>query len=181
MVNVAEQVNKDVAECLQQHGFSKLDEERINLLTGQIIDVAGVEHPVYKLLRKFTLNLLALNFYPSPPLIVTVRHILVGLLTTLYWSNIYISQNICKSYKLSFYTLPFSDKRILGFVYQLISTAQPQKIQFPPGVSTVAEELNAVCGQFLRLTSHNRSVFGAHYANIIRALLQRTEDVEVSA
>lgn len=66
-------------------------------------------------------------------------------------------------------------KRVDGFILQLISTNQPQRVQLPAGLSAVSEELNKVCGQFLRLISHNRAVFGMHYAEIIEPLHRRTQ------
>ena len=49
MVNVAEQVSKEVAECLTSHGFPKFDESKQELLKGQIKAVASEDHPVRKI------------------------------------------------------------------------------------------------------------------------------------
>uniref|UniRef100_T1IQ07 T-complex protein 11-like protein 1 n=1 Tax=Strigamia maritima TaxID=126957 RepID=T1IQ07_STRMM len=59
--------------------------------------------------------------------------------------------------------------RILEFIGQVLgSTASP--IRIPPGLSTMQQELSRVAGQFLRLVSHNRSVFGDYYVDIITEL-----------
>ncbi|XP_069104657.1 T-complex protein 11-like protein 1 [Argopecten irradians] len=69
-------------------------------------------------------------------------------------------------------------KRLKEFIKQIISKKHTQPLQMPVGFSVVEEELGQVCGQFLRLISYNRSVFFAHYSDIINTLLQwRTEDL----
>ena len=40
-------------------------------------------------------------------------------------------------------------------------------LRVPKGCSAVQQDLAQVFGNFLRLTSHNRSVFGEYYTNII--------------
>lgn len=37
----------------------------------------------------------------------------------------------------------------------------------PPGLSTLQEELAHICGTLLRLVTHNRSVFGEYYVDIL--------------
>ena len=48
--NVAEQVSKEVSECLVEHGFSVLDDHQRSVLKGQIIEVESEEHTVHKLI-----------------------------------------------------------------------------------------------------------------------------------
>lgn len=52
LANVAEQVKKDVNECLVQHGFSQLDEKKSKLLTGQICDLASSGNAVTTLMSE---------------------------------------------------------------------------------------------------------------------------------
>ena len=52
MPNVADQVKKDVEECLLKHGFPALDENRKTLLDAQINQVVEESHPVHSLLSK---------------------------------------------------------------------------------------------------------------------------------
>ncbi|XP_044734759.1 T-complex protein 11-like protein 1 [Chrysoperla carnea] len=61
--------------------------------------------------------------------------------------------------------------RILEFLQLIISspTAAPEKL--PPGLSSLQTEVFNVAGNFLRIVSHNRSVFGKYYIDIIDALI----------
>ena len=52
LVNVAEQVKKDVNECLVQHAFSQMDEKKAQLLHGQICDLANPGNTFIKLMSK---------------------------------------------------------------------------------------------------------------------------------
>ncbi|KAK2185731.1 hypothetical protein NP493_225g03047 [Ridgeia piscesae] len=61
--------------------------------------------------------------------------------------------------------------RLMKFIQSLISQPQSRDVLLPPGFSAVSEELSHVCGQFLRLASHNRAVFGSYYTDIITKLL----------
>lgn len=51
-VNVAEQINKEVLECLRKHDFPAMDEAKQGLLKGQIQSVASSDHSVHKLMSK---------------------------------------------------------------------------------------------------------------------------------
>ncbi|KAI0209793.1 T-complex protein 11-like protein 1 [Lamellibrachia satsuma] len=112
-VNVAEQINKEVLECLRKHDFPAMDEAKQGLLKGQIQSVASSDHSVHKLMKS----------------------------------------------------------RLMAFIHSLISQPQSRDVQLPPGFSAVSEELSHICGQFLRLVSHNRAVFGSYYTDIISRLL----------
>ncbi len=52
MPAVAEQVVVDVQQCLSDHGFPRLSEDRVDLLKGQVTSVHSVDHPVHKLIRE---------------------------------------------------------------------------------------------------------------------------------
>lgn len=70
----------------------------------------------------------------------------------------------------------FSAKRVLDFIQQALFSKLTEPLKVPAGMSVMEKELSQICGQFLRLISHNRSVFGQYYANIIGALLKRLQD-----
>lgn len=67
-------------------------------------------------------------------------------------------------------------KRVLSFIQQAIFAKHVEPLKVPAGMSIMEKELSQICGQFLRLISHNRSVFGTHYADIIGKLLERNSD-----
>ncbi|XP_071112686.1 T-complex protein 11-like protein 1 [Haliotis cracherodii] len=119
IVSVADQVKKDVNECLVKHGFSQLDEEKGKCLIGQISDVAAEDHAV-----------------------TTVMH-----------------------------------KRICSFIKGSITSRHTEPLKVPAGYSVFQTELSQMLGRFLRLVSHNRSVFGVHYANIIGSLIRKQQDL----
>ena len=52
VVNVAEQINKEVMQCLNKHDFPAMDAAKQTLLKGQIQSVASSEHSVHKLMSK---------------------------------------------------------------------------------------------------------------------------------
>ena len=68
-----------------------------------------------------------------------------------------------------------SAKRVITFIQQALFHRHMEPIKVPAGMSVMEQELSQICGQFLRLISHNRSVFGNFYADIIGALLKRDQ------
>lgn len=67
-----------------------------------------------------------------------------------------------------------SGQRIKDFLLQIIesATAAPQKV--PSGLTALQKELTALAGQFLRIVSHNCTVFCIYYTDIISAALPNT-------
>lgn len=59
-----------------------------------------------------------------------------------------------------------------------MSGKKPSELQIPTGFTAVTEELKHVVGQFVRLVSHNRQVFGNYYADIIGKLLQKCQETD---
>ncbi|XP_033216068.1 T-complex protein 11-like protein 1 isoform X2 [Belonocnema kinseyi] len=57
--------------------------------------------------------------------------------------------------------------RIRQFLQKLILSQSVTPQQIPPGLSSLQEELAAISAQFLILVSHNRSVFGEYYQDIV--------------
>lgn len=55
----------------------------------------------------------------------------------------------------------------MEFIAVLMSSTTARPVQMPPGLSSLQEELAQICGTLLRLVTHNRSVFGEYYAEII--------------
>ncbi|KAL4233545.1 T-complex protein 11 [Mactra antiquata] len=72
-------------------------------------------------------------------------------------------------------------KRVLDFIQQVLASEHKNPLKVPAGMSVMDKELSEICGQFLRLISHNKSVFGHYYADIIGALLKPFQDEQPSA
>jgi len=77
---------------------------------------------------------------------------------------------------LMFCVVIFSAKRVLSFIQQALFSKLTEPMKVPVGMSVMEKELSQICGQFLRLISHNRAVFGHYYADIIGAMLKRATD-----
>lgn len=69
----------------------------------------------------------------------------------------------------------FIDLRIRQFLQKIILSQSAAPQQVPPGLSSLQEELTAIVAQFLILISHNRSVFGEYYQEIITNALIKKE------
>jgi hypothetical protein len=78
---------------------------------------------------------------------------------------------ICPIFKFCFdsYNFKFAliGTRVREFILQSITSPRAAPLLVPPGLSSLQTELIAITGQFLRLVSHNRAVFGEYYADII--------------
>ncbi|XP_011259464.1 T-complex protein 11-like protein 1 isoform X2 [Camponotus floridanus] len=57
--------------------------------------------------------------------------------------------------------------RIRQFLQKIIQSQSTAPQQVPPGLSSLQEELTAVAARFVILISHNRSVFGEYYQDIV--------------
>jgi hypothetical protein len=57
--------------------------------------------------------------------------------------------------------------RVREFIQQSTTSPMAAPLRIPPGLSSLQTELTAITGQFLRLVSHNRAVFGEYYTDII--------------
>ncbi|KAL6431863.1 hypothetical protein ACFW04_007371 [Cataglyphis niger] len=57
--------------------------------------------------------------------------------------------------------------RIRQFLQKIIQTQSVAPQQVPPGLSSLQEELTAIAARFVILISHNRSVFGEYYQDIV--------------
>ena len=72
--------------------------------------------------------------------------------------------------------LYFSVTRLMGFIREGMSGKKMTSLRVPKGCSAIQQDLAQVFGNFLRLTSHNRSVFGEYYASIIERLMKGKAD-----
>lgn len=61
-------------------------------------------------------------------------------------------------------------RRITEFIEGIIMSQNASPVQIPSGLSVFSEELLSLTGQFVRLVTHNRAVFGEYYADIIKDL-----------
>lgn len=69
----------------------------------------------------------------------------------------------------------FLGDRVKMFVSSVIGTATASPIKVPPGLNIVQKELARLTGSFLRVVSHNRSVFVEYYDRIVNDLLAQNE------
>ncbi|KAG7204914.1 hypothetical protein KM043_005306 [Ampulex compressa] len=65
--------------------------------------------------------------------------------------------------------------RIRQFLQKIILSQSVAPQQVPPGLSSLQEELTAIAAQFLILVSHNRSVFGEYYQEIVANALIKAD------
>lgn len=61
-------------------------------------------------------------------------------------------------------------RRVLEFVEGIAASNTASPVQIPSGLSVLQEELSSLAGSFLRVLTHNRAVFGEHYAEIVNSL-----------
>ncbi|KAK3098937.1 hypothetical protein FSP39_024473 [Pinctada imbricata] len=64
-------------------------------------------------------------------------------------------------------------KRVHDFIKSLMTSQPRGPLQVPAGFTVVERDLGQLCGKFLRLVSHNRSVFFGYYSDIINTLLKK--------
>lgn len=79
-----------------------------------------------------------------------------------------------RKFKLGFYNMfSFAGSRVKDFFLDIIesSTAAPQKV--PSGLTALQKELTEIAGQFLRIVSHNSTVFCIYYYDIVAAALPK--------
>ncbi|KAG8283658.1 T-complex protein 11 [Homalodisca vitripennis] len=58
-------------------------------------------------------------------------------------------------------------QRIKEFLHLMITSTVPSQLQVPAGLSTFTKELSGLAARYHRLVSHNRSVFGEYYTDIL--------------
>ncbi|XP_015789829.1 T-complex protein 11-like protein 1 [Tetranychus urticae] len=62
-------------------------------------------------------------------------------------------------------------RRILEFVESVFTSNTASPVQMPKGLTALQRSLSSIAGQFMRIASHNRAVYGSYYANIITDLV----------
>ncbi|XP_052277357.1 T-complex protein 11-like protein 1 isoform X2 [Dreissena polymorpha] len=72
-------------------------------------------------------------------------------------------------------------KRVISFIQTALFSKHTEPLKLPVGMSVMEKELSQLCGQFLRLISHNRAVFGQYYSDIIDELTARNKDLNSSS
>ncbi|KAH9519420.1 hypothetical protein Btru_075491 [Bulinus truncatus] len=66
--------------------------------------------------------------------------------------------------------------RLMDFIREGMTGKHVNSLRVPKGCTVVQQELSQILGNFLRLTSHNRSVFGEQYSQILERLMHRPEN-----
>lgn len=61
------------------------------------------------------------------------------------------------------------EKRIKEFLQETISSVTAAPVRVPAGLSSLQVPLTSLAGQYLRLVTHNRDVFGEFYTDILSA------------
>lgn len=72
-------------------------------------------------------------------------------------------------------------RRIIEFHKQAISTSRSAPLQIPPGLTLCQKELAQTAGNFVRLITYNRSVFGDIYTEVIENHVLFRAEVEKPA
>ena len=57
--------------------------------------------------------------------------------------------------------------RYINFLQGILTKRTQGPVKLPQGMSAVEKELLEITGQFLRLVTFNKNVFGAYYGEII--------------
>lgn len=70
----------------------------------------------------------------------------------------------------SVYKLLFS--RYIDFLQKILTKRTQGPVKLPQGMSTMEKDLLEITGQFLRLVTFNKNVFGNYYGEIIQTLVQ---------
>lgn len=66
----------------------------------------------------------------------------------------------------------FVVQRVKEFLQATITSTTPSQLQVPAGLSSFTKELSALAARFHRIVSHNRSVFGEYYTDILESASQ---------
>ena len=66
--------------------------------------------------------------------------------------------------------------RYIEFIQGILTKRTQAPVKLPQGMSIMEKELIEMTGQFIRLVSFNKNVFGAYYGEIIENM--RAEDAQ---
>ncbi|KAE9552275.1 hypothetical protein FO519_004521 [Halicephalobus sp. NKZ332] len=64
-------------------------------------------------------------------------------------------------------------ERIFSFIKDIIASGGSGPVRLPPGLSTVTQELGALTGRYLQLSTHNWRAFGVYYGELIEQEFRR--------
>lgn len=62
-------------------------------------------------------------------------------------------------------------KRLFEFLRETINTDRPARLQIPPGLTSIQNEVTAVARKLLQIVSHNRAVYGDFYIDTLNELM----------
>jgi hypothetical protein len=68
--------------------------------------------------------------------------------------------------------------RYIDFLQGILTKRTQAPVKLPQGISIVEKDLIEITGQFLRLVSFNKSVFGSYYGEIIESIRKDENDDE---
>ena len=57
--------------------------------------------------------------------------------------------------------------RIYSFIRDIIASGGSGPVRLPPGLSVITQELGALTGRYLQLSTHNWRAFGVYYGELI--------------
>lgn len=63
-------------------------------------------------------------------------------------------------------------RRILEFVESVFTSNTASPVQMPKGLTILQKNLSSLAGQFMRIASHNRAVYGNYYVDIITKFIE---------
>ncbi|XP_074604961.1 T-complex protein 11-like protein 1 [Brevipalpus obovatus] len=64
-------------------------------------------------------------------------------------------------------------RRILEFVESVFTSNTASPVQMPKGLTALQQNLSSLAGQFTRIASHNRAVYGDYYVDIITDIIEK--------
>ena len=151
MPAVSAYINKEIQQVLVKHGFPEMDEAKQKLLKGQVEAVVSEDHAVHKIMSKYHSGR---RMHPSDDA-----------------SSVGGPAGLC----LHEAKCLLPGNRILDFILGLLSSPRARDVKIPVGFSAIHQDISHMCGKFLHLISHNRSVFGPYYTDIIGTILKTTD------
>lgn len=57
------------------------------------------------------------------------------------------------------------------FLRETINTERPARLQIPPGLTSIQQEITDVARKLLQIVSHNRAVYGEYYIDTLNEIM----------
>ncbi len=57
------------------------------------------------------------------------------------------------------------------FLRETINSERPTRLQIPPGLTSIQQEITSVARKLLQIVSHNRAVYGEYYMDTLTELM----------